>query len=245
MGGSGGVLFPCLCCLGSVGPRGFDIVIFARSLLEFLDRQAQPARKRREFAASEQQQEDEEYDEQLGATETEHSQRKRGSMHVGEAYLGGRECKEGKPPEGGGVAGFFGIVSFADLRSSGFLQVGRFGIVVCRRIAALASQATMMVLAMLSGWDARLLRTDAAENDKKDAPEGRAICREERDDKSVFFLDHVPAGTWEIRFGMRATTPGDYRALPVEASAMYVPEVRANSGARRVRIDAPHAPDSN
>jgi uncharacterized protein YfaS (alpha-2-macroglobulin family) len=47
----------------------------------------------------------------------------------------------------------------------------------------------------------------------------------------------VEAGTWEIRFGLRATTPGDYRALPVKAAAMYVPEVRANSDARRVRIE--------
>ena len=54
----------------------------------------------------------------------------------------------------------------------------------------------------------------------------------------MFFLDHIEAGTWEIRFGMRATTPGDFRALPVQASAMYVPEVRANSDARRVRIEA-------
>ena len=29
-----------------------------------------------------------------------------------------------------------------------------------------------------------------------------------------------------------------FRALPVAASAMYVPEVRANSDAQRVRIDA-------
>ena len=70
-----------------------------------------------------------------------------------------------------------------------------------------------------------------------DSAKGRPIYREERDDKSVFFLDHVEAGNWEIRFGLRATTPGDYRALPVKAAAMYVPEVRANSDARRVRIE--------
>jgi uncharacterized protein YfaS (alpha-2-macroglobulin family) len=109
----------------------------------------------------------------------------------------------------------------------------------------------------LSGWDARLLRVEAAPataaaNDKQaknnsggtgeDA--GRPVYREEHDDKSVFFLDHVEAGTWEIRFGLRATTPGDYRALPVKAQAMYVPEVRANSDARRVRIITPEADQS-
>jgi hypothetical protein len=107
----------------------------------------------------------------------------------------------------------------------------------------------------LSGWDARIRRVGAGEDsssakapagglagvsasDSKGPDEGRPIYREERDDKSVFFLDHIEAGTWEIRFGMRATTPGDYRALPVQASAMYVPEVRANSDARRVQIEA-------
>ncbi|MBI5381870.1 MAG: hypothetical protein HZA31_08220 [Opitutae bacterium] len=95
----------------------------------------------------------------------------------------------------------------------------------------------------LSGWDARLLRVEpaaaaskASEQQEADEDRGRAIYREERDDRSVFFLDRVPAGTWEIRFGMRATTPGEFRALPVEAEAMYVPEVRANSDARRLRI---------
>ena len=66
---------------------------------------------------------------------------------------------------------------------------------------------------------------------------GRPIYREEHDDKSVFFLDRLEAGTWEIRFGMRAVTPGNFRALPVQVEAMYVPEIRANSDARRVRIE--------
>ncbi|MNC95144.1 hypothetical protein D3C83_121900 [compost metagenome] len=67
--------------------------------------------------------------------------------------------------------------------------------------------------------------------------DGTPIYREEHDDKSVFFIDSLAAGTWEIVFSLRATTPGAYRALPVKASAMYVPEVRANSDAQRVRIE--------
>ena len=106
----------------------------------------------------------------------------------------------------------------------------------------------------LSGWDARIRRVEpdgggalrqaqgAAEKvesgDEKEDERGRAIYREERDEKSVFFLDRMEAGTWEIRFGMRAVTPGDFRALPVQVEAMYVPEIRANSDARRVRVEA-------
>lgn len=94
----------------------------------------------------------------------------------------------------------------------------------------------------LSRWDARLLAVReeervAATNDDDDES-GRLLFREEHDDASVFFLDHVAAGTWEIRFRMRATTPGDFRVLPAKVTAMYVPEVTASSDARRVRIEA-------
>jgi len=91
----------------------------------------------------------------------------------------------------------------------------------------------------LSGWDARLVKVDSkAESSKTTtaAPEGQRVYREEHDEKSVFFLHHVPAGEWELRFELRAIHPGDYRALPVHFEAMYAPEVRANSDARRVKI---------
>src|SRR5688572_14300268 len=89
----------------------------------------------------------------------------------------------------------------------------------------------------LSGWDARLIHVSEDAPSEPDG-KGRAIYREEHDDRSVFFLDSVAAGSWEIRFGLRATTAGDFRALPVEALAMYVSEVRANSDALRLRVEA-------
>ena len=110
----------------------------------------------------------------------------------------------------------------------------------------------------LSGWDARLVRTggksgndnDDDDNDDDDdfdndilssaVVKGRRIYREEHDDHSAFFLDHVGAGEWEIRFTMRAVTPGDFRALPVKVEAMYAPEIRANSDARRVGVRTAH-----
>ncbi|MGC4071392.1 MAG: hypothetical protein QM760_02515 [Nibricoccus sp.] len=98
----------------------------------------------------------------------------------------------------------------------------------------------------LSGWDARIIRATVVSpgakltaDDSNDQllKEGRLIYREEHDDKSVFFLDRVGAGSWIIQFQLRAIHPGDYRALPVQAEAMYAPEVRANSDARRLRIE--------
>jgi alpha-2-macroglobulin len=91
----------------------------------------------------------------------------------------------------------------------------------------------------LSGWDARLSRIEKSTTPQKRQPsdKGRRIYREERDDKSVFFLDEIEAGTWEINFSLRAVHPGNYRALPVHVEAMYAPEVRANSDARRLSIE--------
>ncbi|MDR2673355.1 MAG: hypothetical protein LBC18_00400 [Opitutaceae bacterium] len=70
-----------------------------------------------------------------------------------------------------------------------------------------------------------------------DENDGLPIYREEHDDRSVFFLDRLDAGRWQIRFPMRAVTRGDYRALPAEVSAMYAPDIRAHTDARRVRIE--------
>lgn len=93
----------------------------------------------------------------------------------------------------------------------------------------------------LSGWDARLLPAgDAGKQKDKDVDDDdRAIYREEHDEKSVFFLDHIDAGKWEIQFALRAVTAGDFQTLPATIEAMYVPEIRGNSDARRLVIGAP------
>lgn len=90
----------------------------------------------------------------------------------------------------------------------------------------------------LSAWDARLVTvaTEAHPGSTDTDGPARLVYREEHDGKSVFFIRSVAAGTSELRFDLRAIHPGDYRALPVYVEAMYVPEVRANSDARRIRI---------
>ena len=98
----------------------------------------------------------------------------------------------------------------------------------------------------LSGWDARLVQidstppdssSDSAADDNDDPNRGRLLYREEHDDRSVFFLSHLKAGTWELRFRLRAISAGDFRALPVTAEAMYAPEITGNSDARRLKIE--------
>ena len=50
------------------------------------------------------------------------------------------------------------------------------------------------------------------------------------------FIDHLPQGTWEIRYTMRAEAPGTFHALPLLGQAMYVPEIRANGDEVRVTV---------
>jgi alpha-2-macroglobulin len=66
------------------------------------------------------------------------------------------------------------------------------------------------------------------------------IYQELRDRKVAMFIDHLPEGVWEIRYQLRAETPGAFHALPVLGHAMYVPEIRTNSKETRIKVeDAP------
>ncbi len=93
---------------------------------------------------------------------------------------------------------------------------------------------------VLSGWDARLAELDRPAPSGS-APvvarsSGRAVYREEHDDRSVFFLPHLPAGRWELVYRLRATFAGDFRALPATVAAMYVPALAANGTAARLVV---------
>jgi uncharacterized protein YfaS (alpha-2-macroglobulin family) len=62
------------------------------------------------------------------------------------------------------------------------------------------------------------------------------VYQELRDRKVAMFIDHLDQGTWEIRYTLRAETPGSYHALPMLGQAMYVPEVKANGEEVRVVV---------
>lgn len=52
---------------------------------------------------------------------------------------------------------------------------------------------------------------------------------EYRDDKVAFFVRQLPRGKRSVSYRVRAETPGLFSALPTMGSAMYAPELRANS----------------
>lgn len=63
------------------------------------------------------------------------------------------------------------------------------------------------------------------------------VYQELRDRKVAMFIDHIQQGVWEIRYTLRAETPGSFHALPLMGQAMYVPEVKANGDEVRVVVE--------
>jgi uncharacterized protein YfaS (alpha-2-macroglobulin family) len=64
----------------------------------------------------------------------------------------------------------------------------------------------------------------------------RWIYQEMRDRKVATFIDQLPQGFWELRYELRAETPGKFHALPTLGHAMYVPEIRCNTAEQKVEV---------
>ena len=58
-----------------------------------------------------------------------------------------------------------------------------------------------------------------------------------RDERVCFFTRALPRGKHSISYRLRAEIPGKFSALPTRASAMYAPELRANSDEMKVQIE--------
>ena len=81
------------------------------------------------------------------------------------------------------------------------------------------------------------------------APESRLLGRnvwwwqggfehqELRDARAVFYASQLSAGTYELRYYLRAVTPGEYRVLPATASEMYFPEVWGRTEGTIFRVE--------
>jgi uncharacterized protein YfaS (alpha-2-macroglobulin family) len=67
---------------------------------------------------------------------------------------------------------------------------------------------------------------------------GRAsyVYQELRDRKVALFVDSLSQGVWEMRYDLRAESPGSFHALPMLGQAMYVPEIRCNDDELKVRV---------
>jgi hypothetical protein len=63
------------------------------------------------------------------------------------------------------------------------------------------------------------------------------LYQEFRDQKAAFFISHIKQGKHLLRYELRAEVPGKFHAMPDQAQAMYVPEIRANSDEMRIGVD--------
>jgi len=57
------------------------------------------------------------------------------------------------------------------------------------------------------------------------------------DDRVAFFVRSLARGKHSLSYRLRAETPGEFSALPTKASAMYAPELKANSDEIKLRIE--------
>jgi len=57
-----------------------------------------------------------------------------------------------------------------------------------------------------------------------------------RDEKLALFADYLPAGTYTYQYTLRASVPGEYRALPTSAHEFYFPEVFGRSDGRILTV---------
>jgi uncharacterized protein YfaS (alpha-2-macroglobulin family) len=70
-----------------------------------------------------------------------------------------------------------------------------------------------------------------------DAEGGFSAYMEPRDQTVDFFIRALPRGKHTLRYQLRAEAPGNYKALPATASAMYAPELRGNSEDIRLLVE--------
>jgi hypothetical protein len=66
---------------------------------------------------------------------------------------------------------------------------------------------------------------------------GLGAYMELRDNRVTFFVRWLARGNNSIAYRMRAEIPGTFSALPAKASAMYAPELRANSDEIKLQIE--------
>ncbi|MCH2330697.1 MAG: hypothetical protein MK312_04075, partial [Roseibacillus sp.] len=59
---------------------------------------------------------------------------------------------------------------------------------------------------------------------------------EYRDQKVALFVRSLPRGRHNLKYRLRAETPGRFSALPATAGAMYAPELRGNSAEMKISI---------
>ncbi|MCC7036032.1 MAG: hypothetical protein IT560_01875, partial [Alphaproteobacteria bacterium] len=92
--------------------------------------------------------------------------------------------------------------------------------------------AGLEALSLVSGGG-EAIRLD---HEGKVTDERTYVYQEFRDQKAAFFISKLKQGKHLLRYELRAEIPGEFHAMPDQAHAMYVPEIRANSDEARFTV---------
>jgi uncharacterized protein YfaS (alpha-2-macroglobulin family) len=57
-----------------------------------------------------------------------------------------------------------------------------------------------------------------------------------RDDRVLWFADHMRDGTFELEYQARATIDGTFTAMPATIEMMYEPEIRARTARTQITV---------
>lgn len=74
------------------------------------------------------------------------------------------------------------------------------------------------------------------DKDGRETDERTPAYVEYRDQKAAFFIAKLKQGKHLLRYELRAEVPGNFHAMPDQAHAMYVPEIRSNSDEMRLSV---------
>jgi uncharacterized protein YfaS (alpha-2-macroglobulin family) len=107
--------------------------------------------------------------------------------------------------------------------------------------ARLATTAAWLAVPESGGEPGSVDAVETAEEYEDELAHGRAFLpswyrREIRDDRVLFFVDHMAAGMYHYRYIARATTLGKFVVPPTKAEEMYSPEVFGRTGATLVEV---------
>lgn len=83
---------------------------------------------------------------------------------------------------------------------------------------------------------ARKAANPRSAEEKEYAARSCPMVLEAGDPKVGFYLRDLPRGCWEIRYDLRAETPGSFRALPTVAQSVYMPEIRCTGAETRIGV---------
>lgn len=98
---------------------------------------------------------------------------------------------------------------------------------------------TVQLLSGMNAWLEPLPNAEGEGTDGNLAETRRLPVYQELRDRSVgFLIDRLPAGKWQIRYRLRAESPGEFHALPAQVEAFYLNDVRGNAAEQRIQVGA-------